>query len=190
MRRTLPRGQQGMTLFVGLIMLLLLMLMGVSAYNISRTNTAVTGNMQGKMESINAAMAATEAVISTDQFIETPDNAIADSCGTNQICMDVNGDGTEDVTVSFEQPCIKKIQVVKNATLDVTDPKDAPCALGVAQNLGVAGAATGDSLCAESVWEIIANTSDAVTQTQSTVVTGVAVRVAADNALDTTKACP
>lgn len=190
MRYASPDNQRGMTLFVGLVMLVLLLLMGISAFNISRTNTAVTGNMQNKMETINAAMQATEQTISSTQFIETPENAIPGSCGTNQVCVDVNGDGTTDVTVALTTPCIKKIQVVKNSNLDLADPEEAACALGVSQTLGVAGASTGDSLCADSVWELIANANDEVTQAQSTIVTGVAVRVPADNALDTSKACP
>jgi Tfp pilus assembly protein PilX len=190
MKRSMPNRQRGMTLLVGLVMLVLLMLMAVSAFNLSRTNTAVTGNMQNKMEAINAAMQATEQTISSTQFIDTPNNAVPGSCGVNRVCVDVNGDGNSDVVVTLDPPCIKKIQVIKNANLDMTNPDDAACALGVSQSLGVAGSATGNSLCANSVWEITANASDSVTQARSTVVTGVAVRVAADNALDTSKACP
>lgn len=187
MTRALPRRQRGMTLLVGLVMLVLLLLMAISAFNISSTNTAVTGNMQNKMEATNAAMQATEQAISTNRFIETPASAIPG----NQMDIDVNGDGVSDVSVTLTpQPCIKKIVVIKNASLDVTNPADAPCALGVSQSLGVSGSSTGNSLCAQSVWEVTANATDAVTQAQSTVVTGVAVRVAADDALDATKACP
>lgn len=187
---SLPARQRGMTLFVGLVMLVLLLLMGISAFNMTRTNTAITGNMQNRMEATNAAMQAVEETISTTQFIDTPSNAVPNSCGTNQVCVDVNGDGNDDITVNLTPPpCIKKIQVIKNANLDLTNSAEAPCALGVTQNLGVAGAATGDSLCAESVWEINASASDTITEAVSTVTTGVAVRVPADNALDTSKAC-
>lgn len=190
MTRPLPGRQRGMTLFVGLVMLVLLLLMAVSAFNLSRTNTAVTGNMQHKMEATNAALRAVEETISTTRFIDTPANALQNSCGTNQVCVDVNGDGIDDFNVMLNPiPCIKKIQVIKNANIDPTSPNDAPCALGVAQNLGVAGAATGDSLCAESVWEVTAAATDAVTAAQSTITTGIAVRVPADQALDTAKIC-
>lgn len=189
-RAALPGRQRGITLIVGLIMLVLLLLMGVSAFNLTRNNAAITANMQNRQEAVNAAMQATEQVISKTQFIETPENAMPGGCGTNQSCFDVNGDGSDDITVTLTpQPCIKKIQVIKNASLDLTDPDDQVCAQGVAQNLGVAGATTGDSLCAESVWEINASASDPTTQAAATVTTGVAVRVPADNAVDATKAC-
>lgn len=185
------RRQRGMTLLVGLVMLVLLLLMAASAFNISRTNTAVVGNMQNKQEATNSAMQATEQVISSTQFIDTPANAVSNTCGINQVCVDVNGDGATDITVNLSpQPCIKKVQVIKSAQLDVTNPNDAACAVGVAQALGVAGAVTGDSLCANSVWEITASAADAVTQSASVVQTGVAVRVSADAALDTSKICP
>lgn len=190
MKRSFPNRQRGMTLFVGMIMLVLLMLMAISAYNLTRTNTAVTGNMQHRMETTNAAMQAIEETISTTQFFNTPSNAIPGSCGPNKVCVDINHDGTEDITVTLSPaPCIKKIQVIKNVNLNLANPDDAPCALGVSQTLGVAGSSTGDSLCAESVWEINANAQDLVTEAVSTVTTGVAVRVPADNALDTSKAC-
>lgn len=182
--------QRGMTLLVGLIMLVLLLLMAISAFNMSRTNTAVTGNMQAKMETTNAAMQAIEQAISANQFISTPANAVPNSCGANKACINVNGDGTANVTVQLiPPPCIKKIQIIKTANLDFNDPNDQPCLMGISQALGVAGATTGNSLCAESVWEITASASDAVTQAQSTVVTGVGARVPADEALDATKAC-
>lgn len=185
------RRQRGATLMVGLIMLVLLLLMAVSAFNLSRTNTAVVGNMQNKQEATNAAIQVTEMVISSTQFIDTPANALANTCGTNQACIDVNGDSSSDVTVTLSPtPCIKKIQVIKNANLDMTKAQDAPCALGVTQALGVAGAVTGNSLCADSVWEITASAADATTQAASVVITGVGVRVSSDEALDTSKACP
>ena len=188
-----PRRQRGVTLVIGLVMLVLLLLMAVSAFVVSRTNTAITGNMQHKAEATNAAVMAVEQTISSSQFTDTPANAIPASsspCGTNQACFDVNSDGNNDITVTLDPPpCIKKIQVIKNTALDITDPNDMGCALGVSQNLGVSGAASGNSLCADSVWEINATASDGVTQAESTVTTGVSVRVPADHALDASKAC-
>lgn len=183
--------QRGMTLLVGLVMLVLLLLMAASAFQLSRTNTAIVGNMQSKQEAINAAAQATDQVISSNQFIDTPANALSNTCGVNRVCVDVNGDGAGDVTVMLTPvPCIKKVQVIKNAQLNLSNANDIPCSVGVTQSLGVAGAVTGDSLCAHSIWEITASTEDAVTQSKSVVTTGVAVRVSADAALDTSKACP
>lgn len=185
------RKQRGMTLLIGLIVLVMLLLIGLAAHNLGRTNTAVVGNMQNRIEATGAAMQAVEQLISTSQFVATPDNAVANSCGANTVCVDVNGDSKSDVTVRMEpKPCIKKIQVIKNAALDLTKQDDVVCSVGVSQSLGVQGAASGDSLCAASVWEVTADATDAATNARSVVVTGVSVRVLADEALDTTKACP
>lgn len=193
MKQALPARQRGMTLIVGLIMLILMLLMGVSTFNMTRSNTAMTANMQHKMETTNAAMQVTEAVISTTQFIDTPTNAVPNPCGgqNNRACIDLKGDGKYPVIVDMSPPpCAKKIQVIKNANLDLTNPDDVPCSLGVSQSLGVAGSTTGDSLCAASIWEITANAIDPVTEARSAVVTGVAVRVASDAAMDPSLYCP
>lgn len=191
MKSHFPSRQGGMTLLVGLILLVLLMLMAATAFNLSRTNTAVTANMQSRMQAGSAATAAIEQTISTAQFTQTPDNAIAgDTCGTNKICFDVNGDSTSDISVELTPPpCIKKAQPIKNASLDLTDPLDAPCAIGASQTFGVTGSATGNSLCSQSVWEVTAEATDSVTSTKAVVVTGVGVRTLADDAADPAKIC-
>lgn len=184
------RHQRGMTLLVGLVMLVLLLLMAVSAFNISNTTTAVTGNMQAKMQTTNAAEQAIEQAISSTQFTQTPGKSIPDSCADNQACIDVNGDGTKDVTVVLKpQPCIKKIQIIKTANLNLNDPEDVSCMRGATDTAGIEGATTGNSMCAESVWEITAEATDLVTQSKSTIVTGVGTRVPSEYALDTSKAC-
>lgn len=189
-RLAAPHRQRGITLIVGLIMLVLLLLMGISAFNLTRNNAAITANVQSRQEAINAAMTTTEEVISRSTFIDTPTNALVDGCGANQSCFDVNGDGTNDITVTLTPaPCIKKVQIIKNAELDLTDSEDLACAQGITQNLGVSGAATGDSLCANSVWEINAVANDAVSQANATVTTGISVRVSADTGIDTSKTC-
>lgn len=179
--------QRGMmTLLVGIIILVLMMLMAVSSYNMTRTNAAISGNSQNKLQATNAALQVTEQVISSTTFTDTPANSIPN----NTASVDINGDGTADVTVTLNPvPCIKKIQVIKNSELNVALADDQACIQGTTQNLGISGSASGDSLCANSLWEINARAGDAVTQASSTVTTGVTVRVTSDSALDTSKAC-
>lgn len=177
-----PVKQRGSTLLVGLIMLVLMTLIAVTSFNLGKSNLQIVGNMQHRAESLVAAKATLEEVISKTTFTTAPSVALTGGCATNSKCFDVNGDGTDDVTVALSPvPCIKKAQVVKNSQIDPTDPQDAGCSLGQTQNLGVAGAATGDSLCADTTWEITAVATDSATNASVTAVSGVAVRVSADS---------
>lgn len=190
-RGGLPGRQSGIVMFVALVMLVLMLLMAAASFNMGRQNAIIAGNMQHKAQAMSSANMTVEQVVSSARFIDSPANALVDGCGTNQACYDVNGDGTTDVTVVLSPaPCIKKVQIIKNAELSINNPNDVVCMTGVAQNLGVEGASTGNSLCANTVWEINAAATDDVTGAASTVSAGFAVRVAADTALDATKICP
>jgi hypothetical protein len=71
---------------------------------------------------------------------------------------------------------------VQNAALNYADEEDAGCAIGTQQNLyGIKGATTGNSICANSLWELSAEATDDVTESKVTVTQGAAVRVSTDN---------
>jgi hypothetical protein len=59
---------------------------------------------------------------------------------------------------------------------------DNECTVGQAQQFGVAGAVTGDSLCANSVWEITSETIAAVSGAKAATVQGIGIRIATDAA--------
>jgi Tfp pilus assembly protein PilX len=66
--------QRGATLLVGLIMLVLLTLMAVSAINISTVNLHITGNVQAQVEAAAAAQQAIEGLIEDiANFNDPPD---------------------------------------------------------------------------------------------------------------------
>jgi len=192
MKHSCIQHQRGMTLIVGLIMLVLLMLGGIAAFQQSRSNTAATGNVQHRMETTAAATAMVEDVISSANFATNPAAAASGSgCATNvpnRNCYDLTGDGTPDVTVQLTPaPCIKKAQPVQNSAS--ADPSD-PCVVGASQKMGVEGAPTTNSLCTDTLWEITAVATDAVTSAQTVVTTGVTVRVSADDAANPGNQCP
>ena len=64
-----PRAQQGITLIVGLIMLVLITLIVTSAFMLSHTNLKSVGNMQFRDESIAAANVAIEQVLASPFYI-------------------------------------------------------------------------------------------------------------------------
>jgi Tfp pilus assembly protein PilX len=178
------RRQQGSTLVVALIMLVLLTLFATSSFNTAKTNLLVVGNMQGSVEATNIAQEAIERVISTAQFISTPANAVLNPCDNpNSLCVDVTGDGVADYrTVLNPAPTCVIAKPIKNDELNLSNTEDLGCSAGQAQQFGVAGAVAGDSLCSNTVWEITVVTRPVTTGGTATVVQGVGVRVSNDDA--------
>jgi len=177
------RRQRGTTLIVALIMLVLMTLFAVSSFNTANTNLKVVGNMQQKNEALNAAQAAIESVISTPQFIANPSNAVPNPCGSaNTLCTDITGTGVTEYTTRINpQPSCVVVRPIKNEELNLSNSEDLGCSAGQQQQFGVAGAVTGNSLCANTVWEITAETTGAAIGAKVTVTQGVAVRIAADD---------
>jgi Tfp pilus assembly protein PilX len=171
--------QRGITLFVGLIMLILLTLMALATFNIGKSSMLIVGNFQARNQALAAAQAAIEEALSTTRLVLNPAAIFLAPCaGANTRCVDVNGDGTNDITVALTpQPTCVKALPVKNSQLDLSNPEDLACTAGVGQNFGVQGAVSGNSLCAASVWEVRAVATDAATQTNIVVTEGAAVRV-------------
>lgn len=187
MSRSLPHVQQGIVLPIALMMLIMMLLVAIVTFNIGRQNTIIAGNMQHQAEVLTSANQAVEEVISKTDFIANPKAAILG----NQLEYDINGDGTQDITVTLNPaPCIKKIQPIKNSELMVNDENDLACLMGASQNLGIEGAASNNSICANTVWEITAVAVDHVTGAEAEVTTGVAVRVSTDDANNPTNICP
>jgi len=183
------RTQQGMTLVVALVMLVMLTLFAVTAMNTGTTNLKVVGNMQARSEAVGAAQQLVETVLSTPTFISNPANAVVNPCGgtANTACTDVNGDGVNDyTTVLSPQPACVFVRPIKIVELNLSNTEDLGCAAGQQQQFGVTGSVSGDSLCANTVWEITAVTTGVATGAKATVTQGIGVRVSSD---DTTATC-
>jgi len=89
------RRQQGAVLVVGLILLALITVMVVSAFNLGSTNVQSVGNMQMRDEAIAAANRGIELVMSS-AFTEAPSAQTVD--------VDIDNDGVMDFQVEFAQP--------------------------------------------------------------------------------------
>lgn len=181
---TLRRRQTGATLFVALIMLLVLMLFVTSSLNTSTTNLKVVGNMQSRTEALSTSQEVIETVLSTPLFIADPANAVLNACGAaNTVCTDVTGDGRPEYTTTLAPaPSCVTVRPIKNSELVLTNTEDLGCSAGQQQQFGVAGAVTGDSLCANTVWEISATTVGNASDVSVTVTQGVGVRISVDDA--------
>lgn len=183
---SLPKCHQGVVLLQAMILMIMLFLIAIASFNMGRQNTIIAGNMQHKAEVLTAANRAVEDVISSTHFIDNPAAALPG----NTVSYDVNGDGNNDIKIVLDpKPCVKKTQTIKNSELDLSSTNDVGCALGSSQNLGVEGAASGNSLCADSIWEIVAVAKDEATGGQAEVTTGVGVRVSTDNAENVANIC-
>jgi len=152
------RRQRGATLIVGLIMLVLITLMMVSAFMLSGTNLKAVGNMQFRDEAIAAANVAIERVVSED-FTVSP------VASTQTVTI-----GGAVYTVAVNKPeCIKSIGIT---LLPNTDLDYDTC---------VVGGENPTPICFDTVWEIEATVSPtgaaAITGAVATVKQGIGKRV-------------
>lgn len=176
--------ERGITLIMALIMLVVLTLLALTSFNLNQSNLQVVSNMQQRDEALAAAREVIEETISSTDFFKTPAKALANPCNgvANTRCVDVNGDGATDITVAITPaPACVKAQPIKSSDLDLKVEDDLACSLGASQNFGTEGANTGNSTCANSIWDIHVVATDVVTEAQVEVTQGVAVRVAEDD---------
>lgn len=188
-RQGMRRTQKGMTLVVGLIMLIMISLAAVVTYNISKTSLDVVGNMQFQNEAVASADSTIQEALSTTRMFRTPNTVFLDELcdGPNSRCYDLDGDRVkDDMTVNLATPICVRAALIPTAALraelDNPDPvisKEARnCIKSETQEtLGTEGAGTGGSLCANSTWELAATATDSKTGTRVTVTQGAAVRV-------------
>jgi Tfp pilus assembly protein PilX len=145
--------QKGVSLIVGLIMLVLITLVVVTAFNLSNSHLLVVNNAQVQTELESAANAAVERTISSDVFaVSTGYNA---SVAISQFEAGSTGTTAQktNVAVTIEGRCAKA-RILSNKESNtiskdcVWDPDS-----GGAYIEGKSGAAS-ESLCAESLWNI------------------------------------
>jgi hypothetical protein len=169
---------------VGLIMLVLMTLLAISAFQASNVNLRIAGNMQVRQETLTAAQTAIEEVLSSPAFIDTSVPVAAKT-------VDLNG---ASYTVNFTPaPTCKSIVDIPSEDLDPLIPDDFVCipsgALpGSGSGIFLAGGPpTPPSYCSNTRWALIANVADANTGADTTLEQGVAVRVSKARALTS---CP
>ncbi len=173
-------SERGAALIVSLIMLMLISLLAINSFTLAKGNLQIAGNMQQREQALTAAQQAIELVLSSAQFTQSPANAVPAPCGgtPNTVCVDTNGDGTTDVSVTVTPNCIEHY-IIPDLQLDFSNPNDAGCIMGVGQSFGVVGAGTGNSACANTVWDTQATATDLVSNAQYVVDEGAAVRAPA-----------
>ncbi len=182
------RRQRGITLIVTMVMLLALSMLAVWAYNSSTANMRIVGNTQARQEAFAAAQAAVEKTISSPVFVQQ-----AAAVASAPVPVDIDGDGVNDFEARLTpQPACYRVRVIKVNELDPGSPQDLHClGSGAAQNSGIEidGAAppSGDSICADSEWNVRAEVADARSNAFVAVNQGVGIR---SLITDATNSCP
>jgi hypothetical protein len=150
-------SQRGATLTIAMIMLVLLTLFVLASMNMGSMNFKVMGNEQARNEALAAGQQAIEQVASTN-FPAAP--------VARTINVDINGDGTTDYTVTMPAPVCQNSIPIKLVELDIGKPGDIPCfGSGVSPAPGVPMGGVGNSLCANTQWDIAARVTDPTTNT-------------------------
>ncbi len=107
-------GQRGATLIIGLIMLVLITLIVVSAFSLSSSNLKSVGNMQVHEEAVAAGNQAIELVISS---------SFSDAPVAQTINVDINKDDVTDYSVALAAPeCIRAVAGAAAGPSDVEMP--------------------------------------------------------------------
>src|SRR5262245_42966046 len=110
--------QRGVSLAVGLIMLMLLMLLAMSSFQASDVNLRVAGNMQVRQESLAAAQTAVEQVLSSPTFVDPATPPAAVSVPLNR----------STYTVNFTPaPACKSVVDIPSEDLDPANANDFVC---------------------------------------------------------------
>jgi len=137
---------------IGMIMLVLITLLVVSAINSGSVNLRIAGNMQAE----EGARAVAQQAI--EQFIGVYTNFYPTPTTPN---FDINNDGTSEYVVSIAAPTCK-------IAAKQVPGKSTDCINGARAGL----------FCWDTVWEVVATATDAKTGVRQVVTQGVAITFA------------
>ena len=140
--------QQGSTLLVSLIFLVVITLFGVSAINTSNLNLRIAANTQFQQQALAAAQLGIEKALGSVATFTTP--------SVQAITLDVNKDGVTDYT----------------ATVSAASCLSSKAASGYSAEYCATGACPNDTS-----WELVSTVNDSVTGAKVTVRQGVKVRL-------------
>ena len=157
------RGQRGISLIVGMIMLVIMTVMVTAAFRLSTTNAQAVGNMQFRDEAIAAANKGIEQAMST---ILTTGFTTLPAAPTSYT-LDINNDGTPEYTISIGIPAC-----VQSTTMTGAGP-----AGGSSASLGAGFAAS--TTYYSTLWDVAATVTDALSGTSIEIHQG--VRIALNN---------
>lgn len=154
-----PPRQQGMTLLLGLIMLLLITMLTLSAIRMASTNVQVVGNEQFHDEAVAAANFVLDQIASDNNFVTTYSQA----SGVTMAAVDV-GQATYKVVVP-KMKCKRSRPVMNSELVSKVNGKDS---ISAADRACIGGQGSGEmviaggtntspggaSLCSTVLWDV------------------------------------
>lgn len=173
--------QTGAVLFVGLIMLILITLLAISAIRLANINLLAVGNEQFQKEAEDAANYHLDLTLNTNDVTSVNVNRSAPLpafAGTSE--------STEtNYTVTIPPPTCKRYRYLKKSELvnaDNSVPSDNLACFGSTSGTGItlvvdASALNDNSLCATSLWEMTADVELPGTGARAQMVQGVEMRI-------------
>lgn len=183
--------QRGAVLFVGLIMLILITLLAVSAIRLANTNLLVVGNEQFQKEAEDAANYHLDVALNSNEF--TARNVSRDVQLPAFDGAAVTPETSYRVTVP--PPTCKRYRYIKQGELiakrtviidgeekeeQYVPPDNVACFGGKPTDILIIDPTTnisGNSLCATSLWEMTANVDLPGTGAKAQVIQGVEMRI-------------
>ena len=144
--------QRGVALVIGMIMLVLLTLLVISAINSGSVNLRITGNMQAEDEARAVAQQAIE------QYASVYANFYPSPVGPVTNPYDINNDGSNEYSVTIAAP------VCRSASKQ-TVPRLPECAVGIKAGI----------YCWDTLWDVTAVATDSKTGVSQTVTQGVSI---------------
>lgn len=174
--------QNGAVLFVGLIMLILITLIAVSAIRLAKTNMLIAGNEQFQMEAEDAANYHLDQALNTDKFTTT--NLKAEP-NTLPAFDGSSASSSQEYNVTIPTPTCKRYRYLKKSELvgaGNSVPLENIACFGSAGGSGItivvdAASLNDNSLCATSLWEMTADVEVPSTGTKAQVAQGVEMRI-------------
>lgn len=160
------RRQSGAVLFVALIFLMLLTVMALTTFNLSKGTQQIIGNMAVRSQTLQVAQQASETVISKNRFIHHPGDVFG--TGSNTTTIDVNGDQKTVISATVDPPQCISIQPVSSNQLALGNEHDLDCANSANLN--------GKNVsCYRVLFQVATHATDPVTKATSTVGQGASV---------------
>lgn len=158
------RHQSGAVLFVALIFLMLLTVMALTTFNLSKGTQQIIGNMAVRSQAFQVAQQTSETAISTNRLVHHPADLFG--TGSNTRSIDINGDRKTVINATVDVPQCVSIQQVMDSKLDLGNERDLECANSAKTNLS----------CYDVLFQFATHATDPVTQATSTVTQGASVR--------------
>ena len=160
----LPARQTGAVLFIALVFLMMLTVMALTTFNLSRGTQQIVGNMSVRSQAFQTALQTSERAISTNRLVDHPTDLFGS--GSNTVAVDINGDGKTVISATVDAPACVSIQQVVDNKLDLGSERDLECANSAKNNL----------FCYDVLFQFRVRATDPVTHATSSVGQGASIR--------------